>query len=180
MTELIEADIQSPPNDHWADYTKDHGDPYPATQEAWGRLTEPVPAGDAIRPAEAMTDAEAYASAPWRYATPVRVISGDQWGGNGFLLADGTNRPFRIAEDDPHRVAVTVFNHSDGDIFVAPVSAGQAGAGAVLIPGRDTTGNVHSREIRSTKEVWCFTTATYIAGVRPVQVQTLYTRHGLA
>lgn len=180
MTDLIEADREAPGNDHWSDYTKDHGDPYPATIEAWARTTEPVPAGDATRPAEAMNDADRYATAPWRYATPVREISGDQWGGNGYLLADGVNRPFRIVEDDPHRVGVTVYNHSDGDIWVAPVSAGQPGAGAVLIPGRDTIGSVHSREILSTKEVWCFTTSTYIAGVRPVQVQTVYTRHGLA
>lgn len=175
MVDLIEADIESTAADHWGDYTKEHGDPYPATQAAQAKVTEDVRGDRYEDPEEVRTDLDAFATQPMKYARPVRVAPADQWGAMSYGLADG-GQGFQAVGIDPTRRSVTIYNHSTGGIFIAPSSTRIAGAGAHYIPGV-SGGIVNSRRLETSGEVYVFTLATFVAGAEPVQVSIYFERY---
>lgn len=173
MEGLREADFDSPPGDHLGDYTEGHGDPYPATQEAWARSTEVMPGGTHERPGEVMADFDRFATQPMRYARPVRIAGCDVWAPLQWLLADGASA-FQLIEGDPNRRAITIWNHSTGDVYIAPTPTRQIGHGSLIIPG----GGTFTRRLEVTGAVWLFTLAGYVAGAAAVQVSALVERYG--
>lgn len=175
MTNLIEADIESPGDDHWGDYTKEYGDPYPATIEAQARVVTDIRADRYEDPDEVRRDLDAFATQPFKYARPVRLAPADQWGALGYLLVAGPQN-MKIVEQDPTRRALTIYNHSTGGIFIAPTSTQQVGAGALYIPGA-TAGSVPARRIETSGDVYLFTLLGYVPGTEPVQVSVLFERY---
>lgn len=173
MQGLQEADIESPPGDHLGDYTAGHGDPYPATQEAWARSTEDVPGRNHEASGEVMNDFDRYAAQPMRYARPVRIAACDTWAPLMWLLPDGANA-FQAIDGDYNRRSITFWNHSTGDVFVAPTPTRSIGHGALLIPG----GGTSFRRLEVTGPIWVFTLSTYVAGAAAAQLTALVERYG--
>lgn len=175
---LEEVDQVSNPADHLGDYRPEMGDPYPATREAQARSTVTLP-GEAHRdPDEVREDFARYGAQPSRLGTLTRELAATDWNANGHILADGV-QGFVIADEDQQRVSLTVWNHADGGVFIAPTPTRSLGFGALYIPGRDlVSGVVHSRTLRCTGKVYVFTLAGFIAGSEPVHVQTYMERWG--
>lgn len=171
MTDLVEVDIKSPPEDHLGDYRPEHGDPYPATREAHARQTETLP-GEAHRdPEEIRQDFTRYGATAGKRGTLTRELGASDWLPNGYILSDGV-QSFRVAEHDQHRSRIVVTNHAESGVYLAPTPTRSPGFGALYLPGRDsTTGLTHSREIKTCAEVWLFTPAGFTAGSEPVHLQ---------
>lgn len=168
---LEEVDLQSSnPADHLGDYRPEHGDPYPATTEAWARTVEPAPADTATLPADAMEDLSAYTAAPYKRGVGTRVVAAAEWAPGGLVLANGV-QGYPLIERDPYRRSVRISNHADGPIYIAPTSTRVTGIGSLMIPGRDAGGAVHAIELFTTAAVYVFTLSTFIAGPEPVHVQ---------
>jgi hypothetical protein len=152
-------------------------DPYPATQEAWARSTVDEPSDTTSPPADVRQDVANFAAAPTKVATQVRQVAASDWAPNGYILADGVNS-LPIASYDPYRARLVISNHSTGDVFISPDDTRAIGFGSLMIPGVDTDGSVHEVELRTTRQVYLYTQATYVAGSEPIQVQCYAERYG--
>jgi len=179
MSTLELADIQGPDNDHWGDYTKDHGDPYPATQEAYARVTDPLPEDSTARPADAMGAATGYAVAPWRMGTQTREVAAASWHPHSHVLPAGINA-YELVEYDEQRISVEVVNYGDGDVYLSNSAQRTIGTGTRFLRGTGgVAGAIPDRcLLHTTARIYVFTLPGYAPGGGPVQLQVTAERYG--
>lgn len=129
---LQEVDQESPPNDHWGDY-REHQSPYESSIAAQRLANVEVPDEAHADPEEVKADAGRYAARPYA-VTPVQVIASDSWAGNDFLLNIGENRSICVAEYDPYRKSVAIYNRTNDTVFISPSPNNTFGWGSIMIP----------------------------------------------
>ena len=154
--DLEEVDIESDDRDHLGDYVERQS-PYEASVAAQSLANVLVPDEAHDDPGEVRDDVARFAARPYAVA-PVRVTASDSWAANDFLLVVGENRAVQIAEHDPYRKVVTIYNNTNDVVFISPNPNGTPGWGSSMIPAG---GN---RPITTKAPVWLFTVAGYNPG----------------